>query len=133
MADGGILAHALLLQAGEGADGGGILFTDGHAVDVEQSEFFQVGAVEVGVVGDGAEGVGPLIAKGGGIRLCADAEAVQNDQKNALFHYAFTPFLSFCAHLCPFGAEVRLLLSPIIGDGRTFRKRFIAPASITKI
>ena len=95
--------------------------------------FFQVGAVEVGVVGDGAEGVGPLIAKGGGIRLCADAEAVQNDQKNALFHYAFTPFLSFCAHLCPFGAEVRLLLSPIIGDGRIFRKRFIAPASITKI
>ena len=63
----------------------------------------------------------------------ADAEAVQNDQKNALFHYAFTPFLSFCAHLRPFGAEVRLLLSPIIGDERTFRKRFIAPASITKI
>ena len=77
--------------------------------------------------------IGPLIAKGGGIRLCADAEAVQNDQKNALFHYAFTPFLSFCAHLRPFGAEVRLLLSPIIGDGRTFRKHFIAPASITKI
>ena len=133
VADGGILAHALLLQAGEGADGGGILLTGGHAVDVEQAEFFQVGAVEVGVVGDGAEGVGPFIAKGGGIRLCADAEAVQNDQKNALFHYAFTPFLSFCAHLCPFGAEVRLLLSPIIGDERTFRKRFIAPASITKI
>ena len=75
------------------------------------SEFFQVGAVEVGVLGDGAEGVGPLIAKGGGIRLCADAEAVQNDQKNALFHYAFTPFLSFCARLRPFGAEVRLLLA----------------------
>ena len=31
--------------------------------------------------------IGPLIAKGGGIRLCADAEAVQNDQKNALFHF----------------------------------------------
>ena len=91
--------------------GGGILLADGHAVDVEQSELFQVGAVEVGVVGDGAEGVGPLIAKGCGVRLCADAEAVQNDQKNALFHYAFTPFLSFCAHLCPFGAEVRLLLA----------------------
>ena len=48
VADGGILAHALLLQAGEGADGGGILLPDGHTVDVEQSEFFQVGAVEVG-------------------------------------------------------------------------------------
>ena len=114
-------------------DGGGIFLADGHTVDVEQAELFQVGAVEVGVVGDGAEGVGPLIAKGCGVRLCADAEAVQNDQKNALFHYAFTPFLSFCAHLRPFGAEVRLLLSPIIGDERTFRKRFIAPASITKI
>ena len=133
VADGGILAHALLLQAGEGADGGGILLAGGHAVDVEQAELFQVGAVEVGVLGDGAEGVGPLIAKGGGIRLCADAEAVQDDQKNALFHYAFTPFLLFCAPLCPFGAEVRLLLSPIIGDGRTFRKLFIASASITKI
>jgi len=87
VADGGILAHALLLQAGEGADGGGILLADGHTVDVEQSEFFQVGAVEVGVLGDGVEGVGPFIAKGGGIRLCADAEAVQNDQKNALFHF----------------------------------------------
>jgi hypothetical protein len=31
--------------------------------------------------------IGPLIAKGFGIRLCADAEAVQNDQKNALFHF----------------------------------------------
>mgnify|MGYP000046137448 FL=1 len=77
--------------------------------------------------------IGSLIAKGFGIRLCADAEAVQNNQKNALFHYAFTPFLLFCAPLCPFGAEVRLLLSPIIGDGRTFRKLFIASASITKI
>ena len=133
VADGGILAHALLLQAGEGADGGGILLAGGHTVDVEQSELFQVGAVEAGVAGDGAEGVGPLIAKGGGVRLRADAEAVQDDQKNALFHYAFTPFLLFCAPLCPFGAEVRLLLSPIIGDGRTFRKLFIASASITKI
>ena len=111
VADGGILAHALLLQAGKGTGGRVGLFARGHTVDVEQSEFFQVGAVEVGVVGDGAEGVGPLIAKGGGIRLCADAKAVQNDQKNALFHYAFTPFLSFCARLRPFGAEVRLLLA----------------------
>ena len=89
VADGGILAHALLLQAGEGAGGGGVLFTGGHAVDVEQTELFQIGAVEVGVLGDGAEGVGALIAKGGGVRLCTDAEAVQNDQKNALFHLRF--------------------------------------------
>ena len=89
VADGGILAHALLLQTGEGAGGGGVLFTGGHAVDVEQSELFQIGAVEVGVLGDGAEGVGALIAKGGGVRLCTDAEAVQNDQKNALFHLRF--------------------------------------------
>ena len=41
VANGGILAHALLLQAGKGADGGGILLADGHTVDVEQSEFFQ--------------------------------------------------------------------------------------------
>ena len=31
--------------------------------------------------------IGSLIAKGFGIRLCADAEAAQDDQKNALFHF----------------------------------------------
>ena len=32
--NGGILAHALLLQAGKGTNGGIILFTGGHAVDI---------------------------------------------------------------------------------------------------
>ncbi len=77
-----------------------------HTVDVEQAELFQVGAVEVGVVGDGAEGVGPLIAKGGGVRLCADAEAVQNDQKNALFPLRFhSRFYHFALIFVPSGQK----------------------------
>ena len=86
VADGGILAHALLLQAGKGSRRGIRLFPCGHAVNVEQAQLAQVGAIEIGVVRNGTQGVGACIAKGSGVRLCADAKAVQHDQKNAFFH-----------------------------------------------
>ena len=91
--DGGILAHALLLQAGKGADGRCGLFACGHAINVEHAHLLQVGAVEVGMFCNGTQGVGALIAKGGGIRLCANAKAVEDDQKNTLFNIVFSPFL----------------------------------------
>ena len=93
VADGGILAHALLLQAGKGADGRCGLFACGHAVDVEHTQLLQVRAVEVGVLCNGTQGVGALVAKGGSVRLCADAEAVQDDQKHTFFHIVFLRFL----------------------------------------
>ena len=86
VADGGILAHALLLQAGKGSRRGIRFLPCGHAVNVEQTQLAQIGTVEIGVVRNGTQGVGACIAKGSGIRLCADAKAVQNDQKNTFFH-----------------------------------------------
>ena len=103
--DGGILAHALLLQAGKSADGGIRLFPGGHAVQVEHSQPAQVGAVEVGVLCNGTQRIGALIAKCGGIRLCADAKAVQNDQKNTFFHMRFTPFSSGDPRSVPFVSD----------------------------
>ena len=93
VADGGVLAHALLLQAGKGTLGGGALLPCRHAVNVEQAQLLQVGAVEVGVLGNRAQGVGARVAKGGGVRLRANAKAVENDQKNTLFHLQW--FLRF--------------------------------------
>ena len=92
VADGGVLAHALLLQAGKGTGGSGGLFPGGHTVDVEQAQLLQVGAVEVGMLCNGSQRVGALVAKSGGIRLCADAKAVQNDQKDTFFHLGFLHF-----------------------------------------
>ena len=86
VADGGILAHALLLQAGKGSRRGIRFLPCGHAVNVEQTQLTQIGAIEIGVVRNGTQGVGACIAKGSGVRLCANAKAVQNDQKNAFFH-----------------------------------------------
>ena len=86
VADGGILAHALLLQAGKGSRRGIRFLPCGHAVNVEQAQLAQIGAIEIGVVRNGTQGVGACIAKGSGIRLCANAKAVQHDQKNAFFH-----------------------------------------------
>ena len=86
VADGGILAHALLLQAGKGSRRGIRFLPCGHAVNVEQAQLAQIGAIEIGVVRNGTQGVGACIAKGSGIRLCADAKAVQHDQKNTFFH-----------------------------------------------
>ena len=86
VADGGILAHALLLQAGKGSRRGIRLFPCGHAVNVKQAQLAQVGAIEIGVVRNGTQGVGACIAKGSGVRLCTNAKAVQHDQKNAFFH-----------------------------------------------
>ncbi len=38
------------------------------------------------MVRNGTQGVGACIAKGSGVRLCADAKAVQHDQKTRFFH-----------------------------------------------
>ena len=92
VADGGILAHALLLQAGKGANGCIGLFACRDAVDVEHAEPAQIGAVEVRVLCNGTQGVGALVTKGGGIRLCTDPKAVKDDQKNTLLHIVFSPF-----------------------------------------
>ena len=39
---------------------------------------------------NGTQGVGALVAKSGGIRLCADAKAVEDDQKYTFFHIIFS-------------------------------------------
>ena len=93
VADGGILAHALLLQAGKGTGGCIDPFAGSHAVDVEQAQIAQVGAVEIRVLCDGTQSVGALVAKRRGVRLCADAETVEDDQKNTLFHIGLLHFL----------------------------------------
>ena len=103
VADGGILAHALLLQAGKGTGGRVGLFTRGHTVNVEQAQLFQVGAVEIGMPCNGPQRVGALVAKGGCIRLRADAKAVQYDQKYTLFHIFHSIFLRAApeqSHFC---------------------------------
>ncbi len=86
VADGGVLAHALLLQAGIGPDGRGGRAAGGHPVDVEQAQPAHVGAVEGGVPGNGAEGVGPLVPKGRRVGLGPNTEAVQHDQKYTFCH-----------------------------------------------
>ena len=86
VADGGVLAHALLLQAGVGPDGRGGGAAGGHPVDVEQAHPAQVGAAERRMARDGAEGVGPLVPKGRRVGLGPDAEAVQHDQKYTFCH-----------------------------------------------
>ena len=93
VADGGILTHALLLQAGKGSGGGSSFLPCRDAVDVEQPQVFQVGAAEIGVPGNRGQGVGALVPKGRRIRLCADAEAVQHDQKHSLCHKITLHFL----------------------------------------
>ena len=79
MANGGILAHALLLQACKGAGGGRVLLPYSHAVQVKETQLAQVGAIKVGVAGNGRQGIGPLVPKSSSVRLCANAKAVQND------------------------------------------------------
>ena len=108
MADGGILAHALLLQAGKGPRRGSGLLPCRHTVDVEQAELLQIGAVKVRVLCNGTEGIGARVAKGGCIRLCADAKAVQNDQKHTFFHSFVLHFISRASH-----PKVRLFLVPL--------------------
>ena len=72
---------------------GAAVFSCGHTINVEHAHLLQVGAVEVGMFCNGTQGVGALVAKGGGIRLCTDSKAVEDDQKNTLFHIVFSPFL----------------------------------------
>ena len=97
VADGGILAHARLAQAGKAA--GELSLRQRRAdapldaVDVEQAELCQGIGPKIGMPGDGGKGVGALVAKGGGVRLGADAEAVQHDQKHAFCHGRYTPCL----------------------------------------
>ena len=86
VADGGVLAHAGLLQPGVRPDGGGVFGPGVHPVDVEQAQTPQVGAVKGGVAGDGGQGVGPLVPKGRRVRLSPDAEAVQYDQEYSFCH-----------------------------------------------
>ena len=108
MTDGGILAHALLLQAGKGPRRGSGLLPCRHTVDVEQAELLQIGAVKVRVLCNGTEGIGARVAKGGCIRLCADAKAVQNDQKHTFFHSFVLHFISRASH-----PKVGLFLVPL--------------------
>ena len=126
VADGGILAHALLLQAGKGTRGRVGLFARSHTVNVEQAQLFQVGAVEIGMPCNGPQRVGALVAKGGCIRLRADAKAVQYDQKYTLFHM-------FSLHFppgCP--GTVALLLTFIISKSRRLCKRFVVESFLFK-
>ena len=58
----------------------------GHAVQVEHAQLGQIVAFKIGVAGNGAQGVGACIAKLWGVRLSADAEAIENDQKNTFCH-----------------------------------------------
>jgi hypothetical protein len=41
---------------------------------------------------NGSQRVGALVAKSGGIRLGADAKAVEHDQKDTFFHLGFLHF-----------------------------------------
>ena len=119
MADGGILAHALLLQPGKGTHRSVGLLPRRHAVDVEQAQLLQVGAVEIRVLRDCTEGVGARIAKGGGVRLCADAKAVQNDQKDTFFHRWFSISSLSVSH-----GKVRLISGSIISKSSPGCKGF---------
>ena len=86
MADGGILAGAGLTEAGKAADRLGHGGAAGHTVQVEHAQLGQIVALKIGVAGNGAQGVGACIAKLWGVRLSADAEAIENDQKNTFCH-----------------------------------------------
>src|SRR5699024_1228956 len=92
VADGGVLAHALLLQAGVGPDGGCGGAASGDAVDIEQAQTAHVGAVEGGMLRNGGEGVGALIPEGGRVGFGPDAEAVQHDQKYTFCHMIVLSF-----------------------------------------
>ena len=86
VADGGILAGAGLTEAGKAADRLGHGGAAGHTVQVEHAQLGQIVALKIGVAGNGAQGVGACIAKLWGVRLSADAEAIENDQKNTFCH-----------------------------------------------
>ena len=75
---------------------------------------------------NGPQRVGALVAKGGCIRLRADAKAVQHDQKYTLFHM-------FSLHFppgCP--GTVALLLTLIISKSRRLCKRFVVESFLFK-
>ena len=90
MPDGGVLAGAGFAQAGKAAQGRGGGRAALYAVDVEQAQLGKMPALEGGVGGDAAQRVGAGIPERGGVRLCPDAEAVENDQENSFCHSGFS-------------------------------------------
>ena len=86
MPNGGVLAGAGFAQAGKAAQGRGGGGAALYTVDVEQSQLGQMPALKGGVGGDAAQRVGAGIPERGGVRLCPDAEAVENDQENSFCH-----------------------------------------------
>ena len=86
MADGGVLAGTCLAQAGIAADGRRHRRAAGDTVQVEHTELGKVITLEVGVACNGPQRIGAGVAEKRCIRLCANTEAVQHDQKYTFCH-----------------------------------------------
>ena len=86
MADGRILAGTCLAQAGKAGNGRCLRFAAGHTVQIEKAKLCQILSPEIGMTGDGGQRVCTGIAELRRIRLCANAKAVQYDQKYAFCH-----------------------------------------------
>ena len=86
MADGGVFAHRALLQAGKGADRFGLRLLQRHAVQMEQAQPGQIGAVEFRAFADAGQRVYAPIAKGVGVGLFPYAERIQHHKENAFVH-----------------------------------------------
>ena len=86
MADGGVFSVAALLQAGKCTGRGVCRRATANSVNVEQPQLDQIGGSKGGAAGYRAQGIYPVVAEFGGIRLFPNAKTVQNDQKHPLCH-----------------------------------------------
>lgn len=80
------------MQAGEGANGLGLRLLRLHAVQMEQAQTCQIGAVEFRAFADAAQRVHTPVAKGVGVGFFPYAEGIQHNKKNAFAHNCFTSF-----------------------------------------
>ena len=93
VADGGVLTHGGLPQPGHRTCGGGSFGKAGNPIDIAQSGGDHIGDLKLCRGCTGGQGVDAHIAKAFGIRHLADAEGIQNNQKDALFHITCLPWL----------------------------------------
>ena len=85
-----VLATRELAQTGKGADWLSLRRAAADAVDVEEAELLHVRRIVLLRSDDGAQRVAVAVAKFLRIRLCADAEAVENNDERAFE----------CLHVC---------------------------------
>ena len=98
VADGGVLTGAGFAQTGKAADWLGNRSAAGHAVQIKHAQLGEVITPEIGVPGNGSQGIGTGITKLRGVRLSPDAETIENDQENTFCHRVISLYIGCILH-----------------------------------